>query len=80
MLSVHWLNSSMDDADICRRFGRNVRRIRREQEVSQERLAEMADLHRTYITSIEHGTRNPSLRPIGRIVAALKVPIDQLFE
>lgn len=71
----------MDDEDICRRFGQNVRRIRRAQELSQENLAELADLHRTYITGLERGHgRNPTIRAADKIARALKVPIATLFE
>ena len=71
----------MDNEDICRRFGQNVRRIRRLQELSQEKLAELADLHRTYITSLERsGGRNPTIRAAGKIAKALNVPISALFE
>ena len=71
----------MDNEDICRRFGQNVRRIRRAQELSQEKLAEMADLHRTYITGLERGSgRNPTIRAADKIAKALGVPISALFE
>ncbi len=71
----------MDGEDICRRFGQNVRRVRRAQELSQEKLAELADLHRTYITSLERGGgRNPTIRAADKIAKALGVPISALFE
>lgn len=71
----------MDNEDICRRFGQNVRRIRRAQEMSQEKLAELSELHRTYITGLERGSgRNPTIRAADRIARALKVPLGALFE
>ncbi len=71
----------MDGEDICRRFGQNVRRVRRAQELSQEKLAGLADLHRTYITSLERGGgRNPTIRAADKIAKALGVPISALFE
>jgi transcriptional regulator with XRE-family HTH domain len=60
-------------------FGDNVRRRRREKGMSQERLAEEAGLHRTYIGSIERGERNVSLDNIDRISAALSIPPDQML-
>jgi transcriptional regulator with XRE-family HTH domain len=58
-------------------FGQNVRRIRNEAGLSQEELADRADLHRTYISSIERGQRNVSLENIFAIAAALGVsPAD----
>ena len=50
--------------DICERFGRNVYKYRTERELSQEELAELADLHRTYISAVERGTRSISLKNI----------------
>jgi len=47
---------------------------------SQERLAEEAALDRSYIAGIEVGSRNPSLKAIDRLSAALKVPISALFQ
>lgn len=71
----------MEQEDICRRFGQNVRRIRRAQDLSQETLAELADLHRTYITGLERGNgRNPTIRAADKIARALQVPIAALFE
>ncbi len=47
---------------------------------SQERLAEEAGMHRTYMWGIEQGTRNPSLRHLSRLAAALEVPLRTLFD
>ncbi len=60
-------------------FGRNVRRIRTNRNLSQEVLAEKAGLHRTYIGSIERGERNVSLNNIVTIAQALNTSIDELF-
>lgn len=51
----------------------NVRRLRREAGKSQEELAERADLHRTYVGSIERAERNLSLDNIERLALALGV-------
>ncbi len=61
------------------RFGKAVRRRRRELDLSQEELAERAELHRTYISSIERGQRNPSLENIEKIAKALSISISDLF-
>ena len=53
--------------------------MRNERGVSQEKLAEQAGIHRTYLGGIELGLRNPSLRNIARIARALEVPIKELF-
>ena len=60
--------------------GRNVRRIRLERGLTQERLAFAAELDLTYIGGIERGRRNPSLLAMARIADALDVPIVQLLD
>ena len=62
-----------------RDFAIRVRELRTERGVSQEKLAEQAGIHRTYLGGIELGLRNPSLRNIARIARALEVPIKELF-
>lgn len=52
--------------DICEKFGRNVYKYRTERNLSQEELAELTDLHRTYISAVERGTRSISLKNIQR--------------
>ena len=65
--------------NILKTFGDRVREIREKKGLSQEKLAELADLHRTYISSVELGKRNISLVNIKAISDALKVPIEDLF-
>lgn len=57
--------------EVTQRFGGRIREIRREQGISQERLAELTGLHRTYVASAERGERNVSLVNICRIAGAL---------
>ena len=65
--------------DIRHRFGFAVK-VRREQlELTQEDLAERAGIHRTYLSDIERGTRNPSLVNIDRLATALSISLPQLF-
>ena len=66
--------------DIAVRFGQVVRKLRKEQKISQEELAERCGLHRTYISDIELGKRNVSLENIERIAAALDRPLWALFK
>jgi transcriptional regulator with XRE-family HTH domain len=54
-------------------FGRALREIRESKEVSQERLALEAGLDRTYISLIERGINNPTIRVVAGIAAVLKV-------
>ena len=65
---------------ILKRFGINVRDIRKSIGWSQENLADKSGLHRTYIGSIEKGGRNVSLINIERIAKALNVKIGKLLE
>ncbi len=60
-------------------FGAAVRKRREEMGLSQEQLATKADLDRTYISGIERGTRNPTLRIVSRIADALECSISDLF-
>ncbi|OGA58591.1 MAG: XRE family transcriptional regulator [Betaproteobacteria bacterium RIFCSPLOWO2_12_FULL_65_14] len=65
--------------DILVRLGQAVRRRRTEMDLSQESLAERADLHRTYVADIERGVRNVSLKNIEKLARALEVSIADLF-
>ena len=65
--------------DIMVRFGQAVRKIRREQGISQEELAERCGLHRTYISDVELGKRNVSLENIERIAISLNRSLVELF-
>lgn len=65
---------------ILMRFGRAIRKLRRERNISQEKLADLCTLHRTYISDVELGKRNVSLENISRIACALNVSITKLFE
>ncbi|MGH3089187.1 MAG: helix-turn-helix domain-containing protein [Rubrobacteraceae bacterium] len=66
--------------DPRKRFGTNVRRARLSRGWSQERLAEICGLHRTYISGIELGIRNPSLTNLVKISDALQVDLCRLLE
>ena len=57
----------------------NMRRRRAELNLSQEKLAELADLHRTYISSVERCQRNIGVDGIERISRSLKLRLADLF-
>jgi transcriptional regulator with XRE-family HTH domain len=61
-------------------FGVNLRRHREELRLSQEDLAEKADLHRTYIGSVERGERNVSIDNMERLAVAVGCRIADLLE
>lgn len=65
---------------ILKKFGKNVKKIRVSKALSQEQLAEITNLHRTYIGSIERGERNVSLQNIVIIAKSLECKITDLFQ
>ena len=66
--------------DVRRRLGLNLRKLREEQGYSQESFADHCGLHRTYISGIERGVRNPTVIILDKIAKALKVPAGQLLD
>ncbi len=60
-------------------FGENVRKFRRKLNISQEELADKADLHRTYIGMIERAEKNITLLKIEKIANALDIKISSLL-
>jgi transcriptional regulator with XRE-family HTH domain len=66
--------------EIKEKFGKQVKKLRLEKGLSQEALALLADLDRTYIPSIEKGERNVSITVIEKIANALNVKISILFD
>ncbi len=69
----------MKEIDAQKVFGTSVKVSRKLLGISQETLAERAELHRTYISDVERGARNPSLKTIIRLADALEVSIATLF-
>lgn len=66
--------------DIKVQLGENVKFFRKQSNLSQEQLADIASLHRTYIGSIERGERNVSLENIINIAKALNVMPAELLK
>lgn len=60
-------------------FGKLVRSKRLEKKLSQEELADLADLHFTYVSSVERGERNISIGNIARLAAALGCQLKDLM-
>ena len=60
-------------------FATNIRKARINLGFSQESFAELADLHRTYIGSVERGERNITIDAMEKISIALKIPLSQLL-
>ena len=65
--------------DIKQKLGLKIKEIRNAKGLSQEKLAELAQLHRTYISSLELGQRNVSIVNIERLAHALECDMKDLL-
>ena len=63
-----------------RAFGAAVRARREELQLSQEQLGYRAKIHRTYVSDVERGARNPTVKVIWKLAEALDVQPSALFE
>lgn len=70
----------MDKKPILLLFGHNVQKHRLRQRLSQEKLAELAGVHRTYIGMIERAEKNITLCNIEKIAKALNIRIQELLQ
>jgi len=66
--------------DIRKRLGSNVKKLREAKGWSQEEFAHEADIHRTYISDIERGSRNPTIKIVEKLAAPLKVSVSRLLD
>ena len=69
----------MQSSEARSRFATSLRKWRNRRGLSQEELAERADLHRTYISDVERGARNLSLESISKLANALEISLPVLF-
>ena len=60
-------------------FAENLRKLRQARRLSQEDLAELSDLHRTYVGSVERGERNISIDNMERLAVALGVKLREMI-
>jgi len=68
------------DRDPLMLFGKRLRELRLERNLSQEKLAELAELHRNYVGGIERGERNVSLVNIVKLARGLNIRPFKLME
>jgi len=61
-----------------KKLGQRIRQLRREKDLTQERLAELTHLDLTTITAIEAGRQNPTVKTLAKIAKVLKASIDIL--
>ncbi|WP_395611628.1 helix-turn-helix domain-containing protein [Allosphingosinicella sp.] len=66
--------------DLCRKFGLNVKRLRKEAGLTQDALADTAVVARSYMADVEAGRRNPTLKVVERIAAALNISPSTLLD
>ena len=69
----------MEKEPILLAFGQRVQELRKKRNLSQEQLADMAGVHRTYIGMVQRAEKNITLRNIKKIAKALDVNIKELF-
>lgn len=67
-------------SDIAKVLGQRIRNYRIAKGLKQEKLAELAECHRTYIGQIERGEKNATIESIEKIAKALNISLSQLFE
>ncbi|WP_175402789.1 helix-turn-helix domain-containing protein [Mangrovivirga cuniculi] len=65
--------------DLSKIIGRQIASYRKQKKISQEKLADLSDLHPDYIGKIERGERNPSIISILNILDVLQVPYGEFF-
>jgi transcriptional regulator with XRE-family HTH domain len=70
----------VDGMEPIARFGNNLLRIRQARKLSQEALADRAAIHRTQISLLENGERQPMLETLSKLAGALEVPVGMLVE
>jgi len=79
-LGLHTENSNMTKKSISIKFGERVREIRVSKNLSQEQLADLANVHRTYIGMVERAEKNITLVNIEKIANGLNVNITELLK
>ena len=69
-----------NEKHITLRFGESVKFFRQQKALTQEKLAELAEIDRRYISQIELGKQNPSLVIMSRIAKALRTPLSVIIQ
>lgn len=68
------------NSNILEKFGKRIKLLRNEAKISQEELASISGLHRTYIGMIERGEKNITLKNIEKIAISLNIDISELLK
>lgn len=72
-------NSKLYNIDICDKIGRTIKEIRNERGLSQEEFSELIQVHRTYISPLENGKKNPSIKTLKKILTILDLSLEEFF-
>lgn len=67
-----------NDDRVVKQFGKRLADLRNEAKISQDKLAEIVEVDRTYISLLERGLRNPTLKKLARIARALNISLLEL--
>lgn len=65
--------------DIKRQFGRNVRSLRLEMQLSQDEFGAFVGIHRTYVSELERGAKAPTIIMVDKIAEALNISVSELL-
>lgn len=76
--SIIAILSSVKREKALKAIGLNIRRVRDDMQLSQEKAAELCGMHRTFYAGIERGERNATIITLLRITRAFKVSLDEL--
>ena len=72
--------NSKENMDILKDFGGRIKELRIQKGLSQEELAYLAGVHRTYIGAVERGEKNISLKNIKKVADALNIKVAEIFK
>lgn len=73
------MDEQTEKKSMLKRFGEQIRKLRKERKLSQEQLADEAHIERSYMGTIERGERNPTLHKVYKIAKALKTHSSKLL-
>ena len=71
---------AMGMSDIAKTIGQRIRNYRTQKGLSQEKLAELAGCHPTYIGQLERGEKNATLESVEKIASAMDISLSELFD
>ena len=73
------MGKAITHKSILRSFGQKMQKVRQSKNITQEGLASILSMHRTYVGLIERGERNPTIRTLYKVAKALKVKSSDIL-